>query len=100
MLKSPLARLFGRALLAGGVAFAASMQASNSYTREAIVGAGVAAALAFAEAFTPLNPIVGFFKRDETKVVVADLLKQLGNPTAAAAISRGDVIAAAKAVAK
>lgn len=101
MLKSAKLRLAGRALIAGLVAFGVSLQASNSYTREALIGAATAGALAFVEVFTPLNPVVGFFKKSpEAKVLMGDLVKALNDPTASSVFTKGELIAAVKEVAK
>ncbi len=51
-------RLFGRALVAGATVVGSAYLHTGSVTRAVIVGA----VLAFAEIFTPLNPLIGFFK--------------------------------------
>lgn len=58
---NPYVRLAGRAILAGGIAAATSYQADG----ETIVWRSlvVAFGLAFCEVFTPLNAVVGVFKK-------------------------------------
>jgi len=62
MLSNPYARLAGRALVAG-VAAALVLLGQSSDWQTAWKGAVVAGALAFCEVFTPLNPLVGLFKK-------------------------------------
>lgn len=62
LLANPYARLAGRALLAGLVTALTQIQTSSDAT-VAWKAAVVAGALAAAEAFTPLNAIVGVFKK-------------------------------------
>jgi len=102
MFKSPKVRLALRALLSGALAAGAVVYASNGNVDKTVLLAAAAAGIhAFAEIFTPLNALVGPFKdTPEAKVVIGELLNKLGGPTAAQAISKDDVIAAAKAVAK
>ena len=66
-LKTPAARLVGRALVAGvtaGVVYYRAHATTGSSTWHAAIVAGV---LAAAELFTPLNPIVGLFKTGASK---------------------------------
>lgn len=64
----PVVRLFLRALVAGGVAFASKFLvfdpsgAHISYQSAALTSALVGGLLAFSEVFTPLNSIVGVLK--------------------------------------
>lgn len=70
----PVVRLFLRALLAAGVAFAmkfVDVSGHITYSSAALHAAIVGAGLAFAEVFTPLNSLVGLFKGDLANVVPA-----------------------------
>jgi hypothetical protein len=61
----PVVRLFLRALLAAGIAFATKYvdKSGNIANNQAALSAAlVGAGLAFAEVFTPLNQLVGVFK--------------------------------------
>lgn len=60
LLANPWVRLAGRAAIAGVVAALTQLQGSDGTI--AWKALAVAAALAFCEVFTPLNPLVGFFK--------------------------------------
>lgn len=62
LIAKPVARLAGRALLAGVFALAAQLQASSHLDASVLRAALVAGGLAAFEAFTPLNALVGFGK--------------------------------------
>lgn len=59
---NPTVRLIGRAILAGVLAFAAQVQASDNTSGAVLRSAIVAGVLAIVEFFTPLNALVGFGK--------------------------------------
>lgn len=64
-MNSPLVRLAIRAILVGAAVFVAQLQAADDPTSTSVlVGALVAAGWAALEAFTPLNSLVGYFKKD------------------------------------
>ena len=63
LLKSPAARLLLRAVLAGLAAGIAALNTSGEIDQSVLSGAATAAGLAFCEAFTPLNGLVGLFKQ-------------------------------------
>lgn len=64
LLSTAKARLVGRAVFAGVSAFAVfELGATEPFTNAALHGAAVAAMLATAEYFTPLNALVGAFKK-------------------------------------
>jgi len=56
--KNAKVRLFGRAVVAGAAVIGTSYLNTGTVTRAVVVG-GI---LVFAEVFTPLNQIVGYFK--------------------------------------
>lgn len=63
ILANPTVRLGLRALLAGVGVLVAQIQASDHVDGAVLRAAIVAAALASLEAFTPLNALVGAFKK-------------------------------------
>ena len=65
LLANPTVRLAGRALVAGGIAALTLYKQSGGAI--AWKSLAVAAGLAFAEYFTPLNAIVGIFKAPPVK---------------------------------
>lgn len=65
-ISGPQLRLILRAVLVGVVTFAERLQASSSWDKSLVEGAIVAAVLAGAEAFTPLNAVVGVGKTPPT----------------------------------
>lgn len=62
LFNTPTARLASRAALAGLLAGFAVVKTSGHLNKSVISGAALAGAMAFAEAFTPLNGLVGLFK--------------------------------------
>lgn len=93
--QDPVVRLFLRALLAGGIAFSAKyLPAATgghvSDTAASLRACLVAGGLAFAEVFTPLNSLVGLFRKLEPApgVIVAapaDPIEPPGDTTEAQA---------------
>lgn len=64
MFDDPRVRLAWRAVVAGGQAFVTFLAAADNPWDSALwKGAAVAAAWAFVEAFTPLNALVGWWKK-------------------------------------
>jgi hypothetical protein len=64
LLSKPALRLAGRALVAGAAQAILALQ--HSHSGDATIAwksAATAGALAFCEVFTPLNPLVGVFKK-------------------------------------
>lgn len=72
LFEQPEVRLFLRALVAAGIAFAAKFAVVQpagghvAYGSQALTAALVGGGLAFAETFTPLNNLVGLFKQMDT----------------------------------
>lgn len=64
-MNTPLVRLAVRAILVGAAVLVAQLQAADDPTAGSVwVAALVAAGWAALEAFTPLNSLVGYFKKD------------------------------------
>lgn len=89
--KEPVVRLFLRALVAAGVAFATKFLVVDpsgghiSYQSSALTAALVGGILAFCETFTPLNQLVGLFAGGQQATVVppADPIEPPGDTTEA-----------------
>jgi hypothetical protein len=63
-MNTPIVRLAIRSLLAGAAILVSQLQSSDDPTSKAVwVSAAVAAGWAALEAFTPLNSLVGYFKK-------------------------------------
>lgn len=64
-MNSPIVRLAVRSILAGAAVLVAQLQAAADPTSLSVLtGAAVAAGWAALEAFTPLNSLVGYFKKE------------------------------------
>lgn len=64
-MNTPLVRLAVRSILVGAAVLVAQLQAADDPTSASVwVAALVAAGWAALEAFTPLNSLVGYFKKD------------------------------------
>ena len=62
-MKNPVVRLIARALVAGAAAFVAQLQASESWDAALLRSALIAAVLAAVEVLTPVNAVVGAWKK-------------------------------------
>lgn len=90
--KEPVVRLFLRALVAAGVAFATKFLVVDpsgghiSYQSSALTAALVGGLLAFCETFTPLNQLVGLFAGGQQTTPPADPIEPPGDTTEAPAV--------------
>lgn len=81
--KNKYIRLAGRAALSGLLAGGAVVYASNGNVDKTVLLAAAAAAVhAFGEVFTPLNPVVGAFKKDSASQIVEQIAALLGQKDA------------------
>lgn len=96
--KNPTVRLLGRAIVSGLLVFGATIQANGySFEKPALYAAAAAAIHAFLEVFTPLNAVVGAFKKqpdgsirvnvDALRAAYEQLIREADNVNK---IARGD----------